>query len=179
VKGILIRCERHFDKPRPRRQLWNYSLTNAVVNNEIQDVLTGRIMKKSYLTVVLTLTCLLGLSGGARAQDASRIVVNVPFDFVAGGETLPAGMYSVSRVSTEAQPDLVIRSDDKSALLLPIVFDGVPAEQAKLGFEHVGDRYFLSTVETLAGVYRIGIPRAMTRVAQMKDHGAMPSSGTN
>ena len=136
-------------------------------------------MKKSYLTVVLTLTCLLGLSRGARAQDASRIVVNVPFDFVAGGETLPAGMYSVSRVSTEAQPDLVIRSDDKSALLLPIVFDGVPGEQAKLGFEHVGDRYFLSTVETLAGVYRIGIPRAMTRVAQMKDHGAMPSSGTN
>jgi hypothetical protein len=136
-------------------------------------------MKKSYLIVVLTLTCLLGLSRGAHAQDASRIVVNVPFDFVAGGETLPAGMYSVSRVSTEAQPDLVIRSDDKSALLLPIVFDGVPAEQAKLGFEHVGDRYFLSKVETLAGVYRIGIPRAMTRVAQTKDHGTMSSSGTN
>jgi hypothetical protein len=98
---------------------------------------------------------------------------------VAGGETLPAGMYSVSRVSTEAQPDLLIRSDDKSALLLPIVFDGVPAEQAKLDFEHVGDRYFLSKVETLAGVYRIGIPPAMTRVAQTKDRGAMPSSGTN
>jgi hypothetical protein len=74
---------------------------------------------------------------------------------------------------------IVIRSDDKSALLLPIVFDGVPAEQAKLGFEHVGDRYFLSKVETLAGVYRIGIPRAMTRVAQTKDHGTMSSSGTN
>jgi hypothetical protein len=63
--------------------------------------------------------------------------VNVPFDFVAGGETLPAGTYSVSRVSTEAQPDLAIRSDDKSALLLPIVFHGVPDDQAKLGFEHV------------------------------------------
>jgi hypothetical protein len=136
-------------------------------------------MKKSYLTAVVALTCVLVLCGGARAQDASRIVVNVPFDFVAGGETLPAGTYSVSRVSTEAQPDLIIRSDDKSALLLPLVFDGVPTEQAKLGFEHVGSRYFLSKVETLAGVYRIGIPQAMTRVAQMKDHGAMPSSGTN
>jgi hypothetical protein len=136
-------------------------------------------MKKSYLTAVVALTCVLGLCGGARAQDASRIVVNVPFDFVAGGETLPAGTYSVSRVSSEAQPDLVIRSDDRSALLLPIVFDGVPAEQAKLGFEHLGDKYFLSRVETLAGVYTIGTPRAMTKVAQMKDHGAISSSGTN
>jgi hypothetical protein len=96
----------------------------------------GGITKKSYLTVVVTLTCVLGLCGSAHAHDASRIVVNVPFDFVAGAETFPAGMYSVSRVSTEAQPDLLIRSDDTSALLLPIVFDGVPAEQAKLGFEH-------------------------------------------
>jgi hypothetical protein len=111
--------------------------------------------------------------------DASRIVVNVPFDFVAGGETLPAGTYSVSRVSTEAQPDLAIRSDDKSALLLPIVFDGVPDDQAKLGFEHVGDKYYLSKVETLAGVYTIGTPRAMTKIDQMKDHGTMSSSGTN
>src|SRR5580704_9696591 len=130
-------------------------------------------MKKSYFIVVLALTCVLGLGGSSRAQDASRIVVNVPFDFVAGGETLPAGTYSVSRVSSEAQPDLVIRSDDRSALLLPIVFDGVPAEQAKLGFEHLGDKYFLSRVETLAGVYTIGTPRAMTKVAQMKDHGAI------
>jgi hypothetical protein len=139
----------------------------------------GEIMKKSYLTVVLTLTCLLGLSGGAHAQDASRIVVNVPFDFVAGGETLPAGMYSVSRDSTDAQPHLVIRSEDKSALLLPIVFDRIPTEQTKLGFEHVGDKYFLSKVETLAGVYKLGTPRAMTSLAQTKDHGSMSSSGTN
>jgi hypothetical protein len=101
------------------------------------------------------------------------------FDFVAEGETFPAGTYSVSRVSSEAQPDLVIRSDDKSTLLLPIVFDGVPAEQTKLGFEHLGDKYFLSKVETLAGVYTIGTPQAMTKVAQMKDHGTISSSGTN
>jgi hypothetical protein len=69
-----------------------------------------------------------------RAQDARRIVVNVPFEFVAGCETLPAGAYKVGRVSTEAVPDLVIRSDEKSALLLSLVFDGVPAERAKLGF---------------------------------------------
>ncbi len=30
-------------------------------------------MKKSYLTVVFTLTCLLGLGISARAQDADKI----------------------------------------------------------------------------------------------------------
>ena len=44
-------------------------------------------MKNSYLAVVLTLSCLFGLGISARAQNAGKIAVNVPFDFVAGGET--------------------------------------------------------------------------------------------
>jgi hypothetical protein len=138
----------------------------------------GEIMKKSYLSVVLTLTCLFGLGISARAQDAGKIAVNVPFDYVAGGETLPAGTYSFSRVSPEADA-LVIRSYDNSVFLLPIVFDGAPSDHAELSFEHVGDKYFLSKVETPAGVYAIRTPGAMTKVAQMKDHGTGSSSGTN
>ena len=136
-------------------------------------------MKKSYLTVVLTLTCLLGLGISARAQDEDKIAVNVPFEFVAGGETLPAGTYSVSRVSPGTTPALVIRGYDNSVFLLPIAFDGAPADHAELSFEHVGDKYFLSKVETLAGVYTIATPRAMTKVAQMKDDGSGSSSGAN
>ena len=56
-------------------------------------------MKKSFFTVVLTMTCLLGLGISAHAQDASGVVVKVPFEFVAGAKTLPAGTYSVGRVS--------------------------------------------------------------------------------
>jgi hypothetical protein len=138
----------------------------------------GEIMKKSYFIAVLALTCLLGLGGSSRAQDASRIVVHVPFDFVAGGATLTAGTYSVGRVS-DAERSLVIRSDDKGALLLPIVFDGAAADQAKLAFQHVGDMYFLSRIETPAGVYTLGMPRVMTKVAQTRDQGTMSSSGTH
>jgi hypothetical protein len=139
----------------------------------------GEIMKKSYFTVVLTLTCLFGLGITARAQDASRVIATVPFDFVVGGETLPAGTYTLGRVSLASQRALVIRSDDHGAFLLSIVLDDVPAAQAKLGFEHVGDKYVLSRIETPAGVYAVGTPRAMTKVAQMKDHGTMSSSGAN
>ncbi len=136
-------------------------------------------MKKSYLIVAFALTGLLGLSTSSRAQDADRVVVNVPFDFVVGRETLPMGTYSVSRVSPEADRALFIGGHDKGAFLLPIVFEEAPAEHAKVRFEHVGDKYFLSRIETPAGVYSIAIPRATTGVAQIKDNGTLSASGTN
>ena len=136
-------------------------------------------MKNSYSAVVLTLTCLLGLGISARAQDVDKVAVNVPFDFVAGGQTLPAGTYNITHASDQAFPALVIRSFDNSAFLLPMFFDGVSADHAELSFKHVGGKYFLSEVKTPAGVYAIRTPRPMTQVAQMKDQGAMSSSGTN
>jgi hypothetical protein len=147
----------------------------------------GEIMKNSYLTVVLTLSCLLGLGLSAHAQDLDKIAANVPFDFVAGGKTLPAGTYSVSRVSPETNPTLVIRSsNDDSVFVIPMFVDryaapvnGSTATQAGLSFEHVGDKYFLSQVETLGGVYALRTPRPMTQVAQMKDHGNGSPSGSN
>ena len=134
-------------------------------------------MNRQYSTVVLTLICLLGLGLSARAQDEGRVVVNVPFDFVAGGATFPAATYSVSRLSSETSPTLVIRGQENSAFLLPIVFDDAASGTAELSFEHVGDKYFLSKVRTLAGVYTIGTPRAATKLGQMKEHAGTSSSG--
>src|ERR1700688_3423986 len=134
---------------------------------------------KSYLTVLLTLTCLLVLGKAVRAQEESKIVVNGSFEFVAGGETLSPGKYNVSRISPDSKPGLVISSYGKSASVLPVPFDGIAADQAKFDFDHVGDKYFLSAIKTPAGIYTIGIPRQMTKVAQVKDHAAMSSSGTH
>jgi hypothetical protein len=135
-------------------------------------------MKKSYLSVVLTMICLLGLGEGARAQDAGKVVSNVPFEFVVGGVTLPADVYTVGKASPEAYSDLVlIRSQNKGALLLPIAFDEAPAGRGEFDFEHIGDRYFLSKVETPQGVYTFRTPPAITKVAQVKDHGTVTYSG--
>jgi len=136
-------------------------------------------MKRSYLTAVLTLTCLLGVGVSAHAQDPRGIRVTVPFEFVAGGTTLPAGTYTVGRVSPGTSQILSIRSYDNTAMFLPIVFDGAATGQAKLDFEHAGGKYFLSGVETPVGVYTIGLPRAMVALAQMKDQGTVSSGGTN
>jgi hypothetical protein len=133
-------------------------------------------MKKSFASVVLTMICLLGLGEGARAEDEGKVVSNVPFEFAVGGVTLPAGVYTLGKA--EANSDLVlIRSQDRGALLLPIAFDEASAGRAQFDFEHVGDRYFLSKVETPQGVYIFRTPRAITKLAQVKDHGTVTNSG--
>jgi hypothetical protein len=138
-------------------------------------------MKTSYCTVVLTMTCLLGMGISAHAQDATGVVVEVPFEFVAGGKTLPAGTYSVGRLSAGIHPTLFIdsKSSGASALVLPSVPDGVPSGHTALSFERMGDQVFLSKVETPAGVYIVLTPRTITKIAKMNDRGSMSSSGTN
>ncbi len=136
-------------------------------------------MNKSYLTVVLTLSCMLGLGISARAQDSEGVRVKVPFEFVAGGTTLPAGTYSVGPLSLDAHSGIAIRSYEHGSLVLPMVVDGTRAGQSKLSFEHVGDKYFLSEVDTPEGVYTLALPRAMAGLAQVKDQGTGSTSGAN
>jgi hypothetical protein len=136
-------------------------------------------MKTSYFTTVLTLTCLLGLGISARAQDTDGVRVNVPFEFVAGGATLPAGTYTVGRVSLEMYSSIAISGHGHSAFVLPIAIDGPRTEQPKLSFEYVGDRHFLREVDTPGGIYTFALPRAMVALAQATDQGTVSSSGTN
>jgi hypothetical protein len=139
----------------------------------------GEVMNKSYLTIVLSLTCLFALAMSASAQDAGRVVVKVPFEFVVGTKTMPAGTYNIGRVSNDLDSGLVVRSYDNSVVVLPMVSKGESAEHAHLEFDRVGNKYFLSKVETPAGVYTIETPQAMTKVAQMNDHRTVSSSGAN
>ena len=136
-------------------------------------------MKTSHLVAVLSLTFLFGIGTTARAQDADRAVVSVPFEFVAGGVTLPAGKYRVSAIDVSVGRELAIRGSGKdSAFLLPTAFDGASANQSSLRFERVGDKYFLSKIKTLDGVYTMARPPKIV-VGQMNPAGAMPSSGTH
>jgi hypothetical protein len=137
-------------------------------------------MKTSYLTAVLTLTFLLGFGISARAQDVDGVVVTIPFEFVAGGAILPAGEYRINRVSPGVNRPLAIRSYDKGgAFLLPMMFDGDSADQPALSFEHIGGKYFLSSVKTPGGVYTMAMPKAMVALAQVNTQGTVSLSGTN
>jgi len=135
-------------------------------------------MNKSYLTIALTLASLCGSAISARAQDSEGILVKVPFEFVVGAKTMPAGTYNIGRIRSDASSGLIISSRDNSAIVLPL-FVGAAAEEARLSFEHVGDQYVLSHVETPAGAYAIKVPQRMTTLAQQKKDGAVSFSGGN
>ena len=135
-------------------------------------------MRKQLLSAVVALTCVLGPGLGAQAESDNRVVTNVPFEFVAAGATLPAGVYTVDRVSNPSDSHLIIRNRENGAFLLPVTFDGASLEGALFTFQHLGDKYFLSKVKTPAGVYTIGTPRALTTAAQKKAVDSEPSAGT-
>jgi hypothetical protein len=136
-------------------------------------------MKKSYLTVALMFMCLLGVGVSAYAQGADAVVVSVPFEFVAGGATLPAGEYRVSRVNPGANRELAISGYNKdSAFLLPLAFDNGPADQPTLSFEHVGGKYFLSRIKTLSGVYTMPASREMVMLGKANSPSPSTSSAS-
>lgn len=136
-------------------------------------------MKKSYLAAVLMLTCLLAVGVSARAQSADAVVVSVPFEFVAGGATLPAGEYRIDRVNPGVNRELAIRGYNKgSAFLLPLAFDNGSADQPTLSFEHVGGKYFLSRIKTLDGVYTMPASREMVMLGKATSPSPSTSSAS-
>jgi len=137
-------------------------------------------MKKRYASIVLTLTSLIGLGVSAVGQEKPEVVVNVPFDFVAGDRTLPAGKYTVSRVSDDHLGALSFRNSESGTgvFVMTSEFKDQASEDSKVDFEQVGDMHFLHSIETLDGVYRVALPRAtMNVVAVMKQHAGSSSSG--
>jgi hypothetical protein len=82
----------------------------------------------------------------ARAQEP--LLVNVPFDFIAGKMTLPAGEYRVQKPADDSGV-LLIQRTDRGASAMVLCFAAqinAPQTQSKLIFHRYGDRYFLSQV---------------------------------
>jgi hypothetical protein len=139
-------------------------------------------MKKQYFAILLALVGVFGLSAGARAEDQDAVIVNVPYDFVAGSRVLPAGTYTVSRRdSSGARETLVISSRETktSVLVLPTFFAEGGSQNPHLDFETVGTKHFLSQIQTSAGVYTLAVPTSATKVARMDQHREASQSGGN
>lgn len=138
-------------------------------------------MKKHYASILLTLASLIGLGVSAVGQEKPEIVVNVPFDFVAGDRTLPAGKYTVSRVSDSRLGALSFSSYETrtGVFVMTNEFKDQAIEDCKVTFEQVGDVHFLRSIEAPDGIYTVALPRAMMNVVAMKQHDNSSSSGAN
>src|ERR1043165_9811435 len=95
---------------------------------------------KTYRMVAILGILLAFTVAGVNAQAPSRVEVNIPFEFSAGKTTLPAGIYSIKRLSGN---NVTLRSKDGHASVIlnaPVTTNSTdPNAVERLVFERYGD----------------------------------------
>ena len=139
-------------------------------------------MKQQWANVLLIITSLFGLAAGAKAETHREVIVNIPHEFVAAGRTLPAGTYTVSRLSDDrlaAGLSIVSQEQRSGVLVLANQFENRPTFDIKVRFELGGGTYFLRSIESVDGVYTLSLPRSALLLAKSAHTDGMSASGTH
>ena len=134
-------------------------------------------MKKKYFIFAALLIVSIGLSATAQAADESKVIAHIPFDFIVAGKNMPAGTYTVSRLSSG--PVLLVSSQNAGVLVVPLTLHSSDYLTPALLFDKVADTYVLREVGTPIGAFIIDTHREVTRLVQLQQHGRMTSSGGN
>jgi len=102
------------------------------------------------------------------AQSNRQLRANIPFDFTAGGNALPAGEYYV-RISYSPSSISVQKTDGTKsvAVLSHAAAPNGRADTASLVFNVYGDRYFLSRVYTSGADAGEELPRSHAELEQV------------
>jgi hypothetical protein len=109
-------------------------------------------VKTQFISRLLILGLLIAagdICAKAQALAEGTIEADVPFAFIVGEKTFPAGKYTLKRAGDTNPGVLEIRNDNGRGT---IFFDVETAQanenprQTKLVFEKIGDQYFLSEI---------------------------------
>jgi hypothetical protein len=117
----------------------------------IESALEESIMKHIQRAIVLSGLCLLLTVSSALAQSDLQTVVKIPFNFVVGEKTLPAGEYEIRRIKRDSDTAWVIKQkgNGASAVILTRPVQATRTqEENKLVFNQYDDLYFLSAIWT-------------------------------
>lgn len=138
-------------------------------------------MQQQLASVLLIIISLFGLTAGAKAETHSEVMVNIPYEFVVAGRTLPAGTYTVGRLSDDPRAGLSILGYEQrtGVLVFASQFENRRADDAKIRLEQVGGVYFLRAIETLDGVYTLPLSRSALLMAKSAHTDGVSASGTH
>jgi hypothetical protein len=137
------------------------------------------MMRKPYLRILIAVIGAAGLAVVAKGQAIDQIVVNIPYEFVVAGKTLPAGTYRVNRVPNSIERALLLSSFENraSAIVFATDVESIPADKAQVSFEQVGGEYFLSKIETAQHIFTIPVSRPANMDVAAKSHRGTTASG--
>jgi len=135
---------------------------------------------KKYTRILVAITFLLGLGVASNAETHAELNVTLPFEFVAGKTTLPAGKYIVKRTSDQPFDVLMITRHDTgtSVFVRPTEMEDASAYKPNVRFSKVGDQHFLSGIQTADYVYNFSASRSVTLAAAVKPHDTVSVSGS-
>jgi hypothetical protein len=143
-------------------------------------------MKTIYVRFLSAFFGLAAFAAAARAQEIDQIIVKVPYEFVASGKTLPAGTYRVHRAYDDRGTKVLVMTsfeNREGVLLLSSDVSTTREYKPAVSFEHIGDQYFLSKIETADHIFTYPVStKAATQVVAMKKQtspAASSSSGSN
>jgi len=105
-------------------------------------------MKNQTYRLVALLGIFLGFAVvSAHAQAPSKVEVNIPFEFSAGKTTLPAGVYTIKRMSGD---NVTLRSEDGNSTVIlnaPVTDSSTdPNAVERIVFQRYGDQFALAQI---------------------------------
>lgn len=109
---------------------------------------------KNRALVAATLFVFSVMVAAQAARAGEPMLVNIPFQFVAGNTTLPAGQYRIQKLDNSAGV-LVINCSDANASVMVATFpaqSNEPQTESKLIFNRYDNHYFLSQVWSAGSV---------------------------
>ncbi|MDX6695610.1 MAG: hypothetical protein QOF02_3213 [Blastocatellia bacterium] len=142
-------------------------------------------MRKQIFGTFAVLSLLLAFTiVSAQAQSRNSVTAHIPFAFQIGDKTLPAGDYSVKRLSQNA---LVVESADGAESVIAQAPRSVQSNAnakpgaEKLVFRQYGEQYFLAQVWMIKGgagreLNMTGAERKAASELKIAQHGAKPQS---
>jgi hypothetical protein len=108
-------------------------------------------VRRKILNTILALSILTACSvATALAQlPGTRMSAQIPFDFIVGEQTLPAGLYELRRLGNDPYSLFLRNLDDPRDVVIfttSLLDEGGSIRQSGLVFHRYGDIYFLAEI---------------------------------
>jgi len=124
-------------------------------------------VKKIACNLMVMAVCAMALTGLSLAQDSTyHVTANIPFDFYAGSQQLPAGTYSFEVSYGNHSVMLRNKTTGSSHELLARPVDGESFSEAVVEFDVIGDNHLLADLKTASA--GVGFTEQKTLLASAK-----------
>jgi len=116
-------------------------------------------MKRDPFRLLVLVCAAALLAAAASAGDLDRLIVNIPYDFVVSGKTLPAGTYAVQRLNDNDEHPIFISCVEHrtSAIIVSSEVESTSQSHPAVTFLNAGDQHILTRIQTGQHVFNFRV----------------------